>query len=371
MTITFLFPHPVAGPTGGYKVVYEYANRLVADGYNVRIVYSGSIYWSRKTFLRKLTCGVRYLQKLISRSYSCKSWFPLDSRVREIFTLSLNQRHVPESDIYVATSPYTAYYLNQYSGANCKKFYLIQDYEDWGPGLKAILHDTYHYPMQKIVISQWLQRMLREDFGEESVLIPNGFDFTRFYLTTTIAEKNPLCISMLYHVMERKDCAMGFRALEIVKKEYPQLRVILFGVSAKPADLPSWFDYHQSPSAEEHNRLNNEAAIYVGTSRAEGWGLTVGEAMMCGQAVCCTDNAGYREMAIDGETALLSPPGDAEAMAQNVLRLIADEELRQCIAKRGYNYIQRFKWDESYSKLKSLLNEKTSNQGDLCDRKLV
>ena len=40
-SIDFLFPHPAAGPTGGYKVVYEYANRLANDGYGVHIVYSG------------------------------------------------------------------------------------------------------------------------------------------------------------------------------------------------------------------------------------------------------------------------------------------------------------------------------------------
>ncbi|MDD6723064.1 MAG: glycosyltransferase, partial [Bacteroidales bacterium] len=69
---------------------------------------------------------------------------------------------------------------------------------------------------------------------------------------------------------------------------------------ARPSGLPEWIDYHQRPDDELHLRINNEAAIYIGTSRTEGWGLTVGEAMMCGQAVCCTDNAGFREMATDG-----------------------------------------------------------------------
>ena len=108
------------------------------------------------------------------------------------------------------------------------------------------------------------------------------------------------------------------------------------------------------PSDELHNRLNNEAAIFIGTSKTEGWGLTVGEAMMCGQAVCCTDNAGYQEMAIDGETALVSPVGDSEAMANNIIRLIEDEELRYRIANNGYQFIQRFTWEESYHKLKTL-----------------
>ena len=175
-SIDFLFPHPAAGPTGGYKVVYEYANRLAEEGYHVGIVYSGSIYWSRKSLFHKITCCIRYIQKYL-QGYSCRSWFALDERIHEHFTFSLNQRHVPKADIYVATSPYTAYYLNEYDDSS-KKFYFIQDYENWGEGLKAILHDTYHYPIQKIVIARWLQGMLKEQFQEESIWIPNGFDFT-------------------------------------------------------------------------------------------------------------------------------------------------------------------------------------------------
>lgn len=62
--VVFLFPHPTAGPTGGYKVVYEYANRLAEEGYQVRIVYSGSIYWSRKSLFHKITCCIRYIQNI-------------------------------------------------------------------------------------------------------------------------------------------------------------------------------------------------------------------------------------------------------------------------------------------------------------------
>ena len=33
--VVFLFPHPTAGPTGGYKVVYEDANRLANDAHSL------------------------------------------------------------------------------------------------------------------------------------------------------------------------------------------------------------------------------------------------------------------------------------------------------------------------------------------------
>ena len=354
MKVVILFPHPAAGPTGGYKVAMEYANRMVADGHEVHIVYSGSIYWSRKSAWHKLTCCVRWVERRL-KGFSCRGWFPLDRRVREHFTLSLCERHVPGgADVYVATSPYTAWYLNRYRTA-ARRFYFIQGYEDWGPGLRAILHDTYHYPLQKIVVASWLQRLLREEHGEDSVLVPNGFDFEHFRLTVPIEDKDRYCVSMLYHEMPGKDCAMGLRALARVKERFPQLRATLFGVPARPSGLPEWIDYHRRPDDELHLRINNEAAIYIGTSRTEGWGLTVGEAMMCGQAVCCTDNAGFREMATDGVTALVSPVGDDEAMARNIERLLADDALRCRIAGEGHRFIQRFTWERSYELLKTTL----------------
>lgn len=352
-SITFLFPHPAAGPTGGYQVVYEYANRLSADGWTVHIVYSGSIYYSEKPLHLKLTNIVRQLQSHLM-GYSGRKWFSLVREVREHLSFSLNYRHVPQTDIYVATSPYTAFYLNQYPIGNEKKYYFIQGKEDWGPGLRKILLETYHYKMQKIVIARWLQKMLSET-GESSFLVPNGFDFNKFSMTVPIENKDPLCITMLYHEMERKDCQMGFRALEIVKAAYPQLRVCLFGVPKRPDNLPKWHEYFQQPAPYLHNRINNESAIYIGTSQTEGWGLTVGEAMICGQAVCCTDNQGYLEMATDGETALVSPIKDSEALARNIIRLIENKELRHRMARCGNEYIQQFTWEKSYAKLKKLL----------------
>ena len=76
----------------------------------------------------------------------------------------------------------------------------------------------------------------------------------------------------------------------------PSLEVDLFGVPSAPANLPDWMHYYQTPNKETHNLLYNRAAIYLAPSVIEGWGLTVGEAMMCGQAVVCSDIRGFREI---------------------------------------------------------------------------
>lgn len=353
MRIVFLLPHPVAGATGGYKVVLEYANRLVAIGHQVDVVYSGSLFWRQKTWFYKLTNVARYVQHLW-RGYGCGRWTKVDPRVKERLTLSLNQRHVPKADAYICTSPYTAMYLNAYD-TTARRYYLIQGYERWGAVTDAMLRQTYHYPFERIVVSSWLQRLLREEEGLSATLIPNGFDTERFYLSTPIASKAPLRITMNYSPIALKDLAMGFEALRRVHEVFPEVRVNLFGAFPKPEGLESWYDYYQSPDADTHRRLYDEAAIFVATSRSEGWGLTVGEAMLCGQAVCCTDNDGYKEMATHGETALLSPVGDAEALAHNIITLIRQADLRQRLATQAHANIQQFTWESAFEQLCSVL----------------
>ena len=211
-------------------------------------------------------------------------------------------------------------------------------------------------PIRKIVVSKWLQNLLKEESFEDSVLIPNGFDFKKFNLAIPIPKKDKFAISMLFHDMERKRSEDALAAIQLVKKKFPQLKVMAFGVPYRPSNFPEWIEYYQQPDDETHNRINNECAIYIGTSEQEGWGLTVGEAMICGQAVCCTDNPGYREMAIDGKTALLSPVRDPKSLSDNVIKLIENDELRQKIAEEGNRYIQSFTWEKSYEKFKKVLN---------------
>ena len=350
-TITFIFPNHSPEPAGGYKVVYEYANRLVADGHKVNIVYSGSMFWKKKSLYFKLTNCVRYIQNLI-KGYSCRKWFNLDKRVKEHLTFSLNYRHIPKSDIYICTSPYTAMYVKDYPTEN--KYYFIQGYENWGAVTDEKLRETYHYPLKKIVISSWLKGIMEEE-NENCSVVYNGFDFNYFKLTTPIKQKDKFKVSMLYSPIEGKGCRYGFEALDIVKAQFPELQVMLFGSAEAPQKLPEWYSYTKEPNKKQHNQIYNEAAIFLAPSLQEGWGLPVGEAMMCGQAVVCTNNNGYKEMATNNVNALMSDIKDSASLAKNIITLITDDELRYKIAKEGNTSIRRFDINNSYKLLKFAL----------------
>lgn len=359
-SITFPLPPFQYSPVGGFKIVYEYANMLVCDGYDVHIVYGDKTKYDGKNVSRWILFKL-YIKHwlfhmgLIKRS--ARIWYPLSEDINEHNVYSLDQKYIPETDIYICTGVDTACYLEKYKAVDQrKKFYFIQDYEVWGRKYEDV-RETYHYDMTKIVISQWLKRIVMEE-NEKCYVVPNGFDSKEYYLTYPIDKRKPTEISMLYHASWRKGCKISFDALNMVKRSYPELHVSLFGTPESPEGLPDWYTYYQCPSKEQHLWLNNHAAIYVAASETEGWGLTIGEAMMCGQAVCCTDIDGFKEMVTDNESALLSPVGDAETLAANIIRLIKDENLRIQIAANGISQIKKFSRENSYRLFKCALNLK-------------
>lgn len=353
-SITFLLFNTGDCPGGGIKIILEHANRLVEKGHQVHIVYPASLNWRKGSFRYKLQCIYIYFKRKYFIGYSSTKWFNLNNKVKEHWTWSLNFPFVPSTDIYIATEVRTSEYLNKYPINNSRKFYFIQDYENWFV-TDDFVKSTYHYPLNKIVITKWLYDIINKEEHEKCTLVPNAFDFTKFRITIPIENKDKFSISILYHWHERKDLRTTIRALEIVKKEIPQIKVVAFGTSANP-NIPDWFNYYCSPDEKTHLLINNQSSIYVGASKVEGFGLTIGEAMLCGQAVVCTNNKGYLEMAENNETALVSEIEDSEALANNIIKLIIDDNLRWRIAHNGYNNIQKFNWNVSSEALRKALN---------------
>lgn len=82
--------------------------------------------------------------------------------------------------------------------------------------------------------------------------------------------------------------------------------------------------------------IYRDASIFVLSSRYEGFGLVLIEAMSQGCACIACDYKGrQRELVKDGRDALVCNAGDVETIANDIALLISDVELRQRIQKNG------------------------------------
>jgi glycosyltransferase involved in cell wall biosynthesis len=75
--------------------------------------------------------------------------------------------------------------------------------------------------------------------------------------------------------------------------------------------------------------------LFVSASRSEAFGMAMVEALACGVPVVATATEGAQEIVEHGETGLLVPVGDANALAEAVVSLLADDARRARFGERA------------------------------------
>lgn len=349
MKISFLLPFSGHQPVGGFKVAYEYANGLARRGHQVTVFHAPMLRLGESSPLRRARQSLVYAGKALGLAggYRPDPWFRIDPRVRLAWRPTLHDRWIEPADALVATSWETAEWASRYPGDRGRRYYLIQHQESTFPGADPVrAMATWKLPFQKIVIARWLAE-IGAQLGESSLYLPNGLDFASFDLDLPVQHREPLSLVMLYHHLEWKGSRDGLEAIRLVKERVPGLKLTLFGLPERPADLPGWIDYLQNPPQKELRRIYNEAAIFVGPSWAEGWPLPPAEAAQCGAALCLTDIGGHREYGEHGVTALLSAPKEPAALARNIEQLALDGERRIGLALAGHRFIRQFTWERA------------------------
>ena len=91
----------------------------------------------------------------------------------------------------------------------------------------------------------------------------------------------------------------------------------------------------------EPERYCAAADVICLPSYREGFGLTIVEAAACGVPALASRIYGITDAVIEGETGLLHPPGDVEAIVQGIARLHDDAAFRQRLAGAALERVRR------------------------------
>ena len=351
MNICFVLPGIARGPVGGYKVVYEYANRLVKENNNVSILYLNQDFlknYNVPFFLKKM--GARFLMWLEP------TWFKLDHRIKKVSNLDKKyKKQLGRLDVCFATSAEkTVYEVDKNLSAN-KKFYLIQDYENWNIDNTKLIN-TYKVGFKNIVIAKWLKKVVDKYSKDESILIPNAIDTHLYTRKVPIQKRRNHTIALLYHEAPHKGLKNAFQVLKRLKQQYPDLEVTMFGKFPKP-DFPNWITYYRNASQEKTVEIYNSVKVFLCSTIEEGFGLTGIEAMACGACLVSTNYKGVQEYAVDRYNALLSSVGDIEAQVNNVKLIFENPDIQEELSSNGVSYTKKFTWTEAMKKLNDAIEE--------------
>ncbi len=162
-----------------------------------------------------------------------------------------------------------------------------------------------------------------------------------------LTEKRVLAVARYSH---EKGIDMLLKAWTLVEKQIKDWRLDVFG----DGDRGAYEQLRDSLGIDSsrctlHGRTNNvekeyeASSLFVLSSRFEGFGMVIVEAMACGLPVVSFDCPwGPRSIIKDGEDGLLAENGNINDLANCLLKVMGDERLCQSMSQAGLRNVRRF-----------------------------
>lgn len=196
--------------------------------------------------------------------------------------------------------------------------------------------------------SRWLSDEAERStlFGRfDSSVIPNGLDAAEFAPMDQAEARQKLRLRpdgrILLFVTEklnnpRKGARLMLEGIERIS-HLPNLQICVIGEPDPGADMPSPL-FHLLGLISDNCTLAaaySAADVFVIPSRQDNLPNTVLESMACGTPVVGFDTGGIPDMIEPGENGYLAPVGDSEALAEQLRRILEDDEGRHAMGERA------------------------------------
>ena len=218
-------------------------------------------------------------------------------------------------------------------------------------GAAGIVRFTMRRAAALVVPSGFLQQVF-DRFGMAAKIVPNIVDLARFHP----AEVPPAAMHVVVarNLEAIYDVASALRAFAVLSGRHPSARMSVAGSGperarleqlARELGIAARVTFTGRLDSEQMAALYRDASVNLNTALADNMPNSVLEALACGVPVVSTAVGGVPYLVRHEETALLVQPGDAEAMAAAVTRLVEDDELRRRLIGNGLRYVQALTWE--------------------------
>ena len=218
----------------------------------------------------------------------------------------------------------------------------------------ALTERAIRYYKAVIVVSESTKKALINLGVPENRMrvIPNGID-TDFY--KPMAKSPSPTILWVGRVKRYKRVDHVLLAFSLIEKQLPEAKLIIVGTGdyeesikklARKLKLKNVF-FSGFVDENEKVMLMASSWVIVSSSFVEGWGMTITEAAACGTPAVAYDVAGLRDSVSNNETGLLVSDGNVKALAESLLRVLQDEQLRVKLGNNALERTKQFSWNKA------------------------
>lgn len=192
-----------------------------------------------------------------------------------------------------------------------------------------IINQGKHYPHKHIVIHNAIdEKRFIVDKTRDSIRRLHGFS------------SEDVVIGIVGRLVPHKGHDYLFEAVKSVKEKHDGIKILVIGSGPEEARLKrlvkaSGLDALFLSDRDDVPELMKSMDIYVQPSLRETFGITIAEAMFSGLPVVATRIGGIPEVVADGETGILIPERDSDALKNTLLRLIENPDMAKNMGERG------------------------------------
>ena len=209
-----------------------------------------------------------------------------------------------------------------------------------------------------LTVSSSSKRDIVEQYGlrpERLAVVPIGVDDAHFRPRPEVARIPGRIMTTASADVPFKGLLPLVEALAKVRTERPEAHLVVVGRLREESPVAAAIErlgvagavrFETGVSDDRMVELYAEANLAVVPSLYEGFSLPAVEAMACGVPLVATTGGALPEVVgEDGRTGLLVPPGDPEALALAVQRVLADPDLAARLSEAGRRRVlDRFTW---------------------------
>ena len=151
---------------------------------------------------------------------------------------------------------------------------------------------------------------------------------------------------------------MLLEALHYIRQAIPNARMFLVGPEHDGGKVRKFVVRHGLSDSvfllgwrDDVAKLLKASDVYVASSKSEGLGINLIEAMACDLPVIASKNRGHAEIIQHGINGFLVEQNDAEEMAKYVLEIATDLQLRENITDRAQIDISKYEIEQVLAEL--------------------